>query len=91
MSSYRIYCQDQAIDCARRAGLARSSEVAAYWRRLGLRWLRLAEQAQGTCGILGNASAGGEESGYSSDSDLDTRNLACYLHLYSSYVKTREE
>jgi hypothetical protein len=43
--SYASYCQDQSIDCARRARLASSPEVAAYWRRLGFRWLRLAEQA----------------------------------------------
>jgi len=48
MSSYAGYCQAQGIDCARRAGLASSPEVAAYWRRLRFRWLRLAEQAEGT-------------------------------------------
>jgi hypothetical protein len=48
MASYATYCEDQAADCARRARLARSSEVAAYCRSLGLRWMRLAEQAQGT-------------------------------------------
>ncbi len=42
--SYASYCQDQSIDCARRARLASSPEVAAYWRRLGFRWLKLAEQ-----------------------------------------------
>lgn len=48
MSSFYVtYCQDQASDCARRARLATSPEVAAYCRGLGLRWLRLAEQAQG--------------------------------------------
>jgi len=44
MSSYASYCQDQGIDCARRARLARSPEIATYWRSLGFRWLRLAEQ-----------------------------------------------
>jgi hypothetical protein len=79
MLSYAIYCQDQAIDCARRAGLARSPEVAAYWRRLGLRWLRLAEQAQGMGGVLGKLSDGVKVSSFHfSDSDLDLRNLACY-------------
>jgi hypothetical protein len=48
MSSYATYCQDQAADCARRARLARSPEIAAYCRSLGLRWMRLAEQAQET-------------------------------------------
>lgn len=47
MSSYATYCEDHAADCARRARLATSPEVAIYCRRLGLRWLRLAEQAQG--------------------------------------------
>jgi hypothetical protein len=44
MASYATYCEDQAADCARRARLARSSEVAAYCRSLELRWMRLAEQ-----------------------------------------------
>jgi hypothetical protein len=48
MASYATYCEDQAADCARRARLARSSEVAAYCRSLELRWMRLAEQAQET-------------------------------------------
>ena len=55
MSSYASYCQDQGIDCARRARLARSLEVATYWRCLGFRWLRLAERAQRTEGALGRA------------------------------------
>lgn len=56
MSSYTSYCQDQSTDCARRARLASSPEVATYWRCLGLRWLRLAEHAQGPSGALVNAS-----------------------------------
>jgi hypothetical protein len=56
MSSYATYCQDQSIDCARRARLARSLEVATYWRCLGSRWLRLAAQAHWTGGALGQAS-----------------------------------
>jgi hypothetical protein len=55
MSSYASYCQDQSIDCARRARLASSPEVAIYWRCLGLRWLRLAEQAQRPGGSLVSA------------------------------------
>ena len=55
MSSYASYCQDQASDCARRARLASSPEVAIYWRCLGFRWLRLAEQAE-TRGAWGDAS-----------------------------------
>ena len=54
--SYANYCQDQSIDCVRRARLASSPEVAIYWRRLAFRWLRLAEQAQRTGGPLGRAS-----------------------------------
>ena len=52
--SYAEFCQDQASDCARRARLARSAQIAAYYRDLGWRWLRLAEQAQQTGGALGN-------------------------------------
>jgi hypothetical protein len=56
MSSYASYCQDYATECARRATLAGSLEVATYWRCLGFRWLKLAEQAQRTGGALGHAS-----------------------------------
>ena len=56
MSVYARYCQDQATACARRARLASSSEIAAYCRNLEFRWLRLAEQAQGTGGALGHES-----------------------------------
>jgi hypothetical protein len=56
MSSYATYCRDQATDCARRARLARSADIAAYYEGLGLRWLRLAEHAQGTGGVVGQAS-----------------------------------
>jgi hypothetical protein len=56
MSSYATHCQDQGIDCARRASLARSPEIAAYWRWLGVRWLRLGEQVQKTGAALGRAS-----------------------------------
>ena len=56
MSPYASYCQDQGIDCARRASLARSPEVATYWRWLGVRWLGLGEQAQRTGGALGHTS-----------------------------------
>src|SRR5262249_55483519 len=47
MSSYVKYCQVQAAECVRRAKLASSPELAAERRSLGLRWLRLAEKAQG--------------------------------------------
>jgi hypothetical protein len=43
MSSYAMYCLDQAAECARRTRLARSSEIAAYYRS---RWLTLAEQGR---------------------------------------------
>ena len=52
MSSYATYCRDQATDCARRARLARSADIAIYYEGLGLRWLNLAEHAQGTGGVL---------------------------------------
>jgi hypothetical protein len=39
---YVNYCQDQGMDCARRARLASSSEVAIYWRHLAFRWIGLA-------------------------------------------------
>jgi len=41
-----MYCRAQAAECARRAKLASSPEIAASCRSLGLRWLRLAEKAQ---------------------------------------------
>ena len=31
MSSYATYCRDQATDCARRARLAKSADIAAYY------------------------------------------------------------
>ena len=56
MSSYATYCRDQATDCARRARLARSADIAIYYEGLGLRWLNLAEHAQGTGGVVAQAS-----------------------------------
>ena len=50
--SYASYCQDQGIDCARRARLASSPEIAAYCRSLEYCWLRLAKRAQETGGVL---------------------------------------
>jgi hypothetical protein len=44
MSTYRSYCQSQAVECARRARLAASPEVADHHRKLGLKWLKLAEK-----------------------------------------------
>ena len=46
MSSYATYCQHQATDCARRARLAKSPDIVAYYQGLELRWLSLAEHAQ---------------------------------------------
>jgi hypothetical protein len=57
MSSYATYCRDQAADCARRARLARSPEIAAYYRSLGLRWIRLAKQAEETGAPKGTREA----------------------------------
>jgi hypothetical protein len=76
MSSYATYCQDQATDCARRARLARSADIAAYYEGLELRWLRLAEHAQGTGGVVGQAR---EAIGAASlrASDLDARHNTC--------------
>jgi hypothetical protein len=48
MSSYVMYCRAQAAECARRAKLASSPELATERRNLGLRWLRLAEKAKAT-------------------------------------------
>jgi hypothetical protein len=45
MSTYAKYCRDQAAECARRARLASSPEVAANAVMLGLRWVKLAEKA----------------------------------------------
>jgi hypothetical protein len=44
MSTYRSYCQSQAVECTRRARLAASPEVADYHRKLALEWLKLAEK-----------------------------------------------
>jgi hypothetical protein len=46
MSSYARYCRDQAAECARRARMASSPEIAAERRDLGLKWLKLAEKAR---------------------------------------------
>jgi hypothetical protein len=46
MSSYSKYCREQAADCARRARIASSPEVAANCRTLQERWVRLAERAE---------------------------------------------
>jgi hypothetical protein len=46
MSSYASYCQAQAAECARRARLASSPDIAEERRNLGLRWLKLAEKAR---------------------------------------------
>ena len=57
MSSYATYCQDQATDCARRARLARSPDIVAYYQGLELRWLSLAEHAEeGAAAVDSHAS-----------------------------------
>jgi hypothetical protein len=58
MSSYARYCRDQAAECARRARLASSPELAAERRNLGLRWLKLAERAQAADRPFGRARKG---------------------------------
>jgi hypothetical protein len=45
MSSYAKYCRDQAAECARRARMASSPEIAANCLKLELRWIKLAERA----------------------------------------------
>jgi len=55
MSSYAKYCRDQAAECARRARLASSPDIAANNRRLELRWLRLAEKADIPGRAFGNS------------------------------------
>ena len=44
MSSYARYCQRQAVECARRARMASTPDIAAYHRELGLRWVKLAQK-----------------------------------------------
>ena len=46
MSSYARYCREQAEDCARRARVASSPQVAANYRTLENRWLSLAKKAE---------------------------------------------
>jgi len=58
MSSYAKYCRDQAAECARRARLANSPEVAANCLKLELRWIKLAERADlgfGRAGLSNSA------------------------------------
>jgi hypothetical protein len=54
MSSYAKYCRDQAAECARRARLASSPDIASNSRTLELRWLKLAEKANTPGRPLGN-------------------------------------
>jgi hypothetical protein len=56
MSSYASYCRNQAAECARRARLASSPEIATERRNLGLRWLKLAERAKVSERPFGRAS-----------------------------------
>jgi hypothetical protein len=58
MSSYATYCRNQAAECARRARLASSPDIAANCRDLGLRWLKLAEKENAPGRPLGNAIKG---------------------------------
>jgi hypothetical protein len=75
MSCYATYCQDQGMDCARRARLANSPEVATYWRRLGFRWISLAEHADGTR-ARGHARREGERASFHfHDLDLERETI----------------
>jgi hypothetical protein len=76
MSSYATYCRDQATDCARRARLGKSADIAAYYEGLGMRWLSLAEHAQGTGGVVAQASEAISASSLHA-SDLDARHNIC--------------
>jgi hypothetical protein len=51
MSSYARYCQRQALECARRARMASSPDVAAYQRALGLHWVKLAQKERAKSGL----------------------------------------
>jgi hypothetical protein len=63
MSCYATYCQHQATDCARRARLARSPDIVAYYQGLELRWLSLAEHAEeGVAAVDSQASEAGDTS-----------------------------
>jgi len=53
-----MYCRDQAAECARRARLANSPEVAANCLKLELRWIKLAERAELGFGRSAASSAG---------------------------------
>ena len=56
-----IYCRIMVFDCARRARMASSPEVVTYWRRLGLRWLRLEDQTEGRMPATTEAAALAEQ------------------------------
>jgi hypothetical protein len=76
---YVVLCNvlpGSGYDCTRRAKLARSTDMAAYYEGLGLRWLNLAEHAQGTGGVIAQTS---EAIGASSlrASDLDAPHNIC--------------
>jgi len=51
-----MYCLAQAAECARRAKLASSLQIAAERRALGLRWLRLAERAKASSRMSSSAA-----------------------------------
>ena len=85
MSSYATYCRDQATDCARRARLAGSADIAIYYEGLGLRWLNLAEHAQGTGVVIGQASEAISASSLRA-SDLDARH-----NIFASFKKLYQE
>jgi hypothetical protein len=60
MSSYASYCQDQITDCARRARLARSPEIATYWQGLAAKLVEACRAVIMGGGALGNSRKGAE-------------------------------
>ena len=53
MSTYRGYCQGQAIECARRTRMASTPAVAEHYRELGKHWLKLAEKERAKARLKG--------------------------------------
>ena len=85
MSSYATYCRDQATDCTRRARLARSTDIAAYYEGLALRWFNLAEHAQGTgAGVPQASEAIGSSSLRASDVDARHTSQASRSYIRNS-------
>jgi hypothetical protein len=58
MSTYRGYCQGQAIECARRARMASTPAVAEHYRELGKHWLKLAAKERAKARLKGTTADG---------------------------------